>query len=224
MTPIPDGQTILGVFPCLNEGNDTDLYSTMVQMNVTDPITVPKSESPPFKRLGNGRLFYANEVYVSVVRRCNCLLSQILTPLQYGTFALEVRPDDYLYLYGSDVTGIKVARTPSAQSSIADRNQYTYYNSATKVWQGEPLTKGNKIGNIITWSIEDPIKNNGTRIGPNVGDVWWDTYHKTTMMMWGDYGIDAIFWFSYALSDKAEGAWSEPVGKFMYYRLLQVSS
>ena len=67
MTPMPDGQTILGVFPCLNEGNSTDFYNTMVQMNVTDPETVPPGGNPPFKRLGNGRLFYANEVYVGIV-------------------------------------------------------------------------------------------------------------------------------------------------------------
>jgi hypothetical protein len=66
MTPMPDGQTILGVFPCLNEGNSTDFYNTMVQMNVTDPETVPLGGNPPFKRLGTGRLFYANEVYVSI--------------------------------------------------------------------------------------------------------------------------------------------------------------
>lgn len=65
MTPMPDGQTILGVFPALNEGNNTDFYNTMVQMNVTHPDTVSPGKSPPFKRLGNGRLFYANEVYVS---------------------------------------------------------------------------------------------------------------------------------------------------------------
>lgn len=70
MTPMPDNQTIIGVFPCLNEGNSTDFYSTMVQMNVTDPVTVPPGGNPPFKRLGNKRLFYANEVYVSAVFLC----------------------------------------------------------------------------------------------------------------------------------------------------------
>lgn len=72
MTPMPDGQTIVGVFPCLNEGNSTDFYNTMVQMNVTDPANVPQEGNPPFRRLGNGRLFYANEVYVSVASlACN---------------------------------------------------------------------------------------------------------------------------------------------------------
>ncbi|TVY86438.1 hypothetical protein LAWI1_G007431 [Lachnellula willkommii] len=220
MTPMPDGQTILGVFPCLNEGNSTDFYNTMVQMNVTDPETIAPGESPPFKRLGNGRLFYANEVY-------------------YGTFALEVKPDGYLYLYGSDVTGIKLARTPSTPSSIADRNQYTYYNSATKSWQIDPLTKNDATGNIITWSVPLIVDGpkNGTLLGPNVGDVWYDNYHKTTVMMWNDAGIDATFWFryespssyspetplseksltsafsSYAESNEVERSWSKPVGK-----------
>jgi hypothetical protein len=63
---MPDGQTVLGVFPCLNEGNTTDFYNTMVQMNVTDPSEVPPGGNPPFKRLGNGRLFYADEVYVGI--------------------------------------------------------------------------------------------------------------------------------------------------------------
>jgi hypothetical protein len=70
---MPDGQTILGVFPCLNEGNSTDFYNTMVQMNVTDPKTVPLEGNPPFKRLGNGRLFYANEVYVGIGLRFSTL-------------------------------------------------------------------------------------------------------------------------------------------------------
>jgi hypothetical protein len=30
MTPLPDGQTILGVFPALNGAASTNLYSTMV--------------------------------------------------------------------------------------------------------------------------------------------------------------------------------------------------
>ncbi|TVY23962.1 hypothetical protein LHYA1_G008034, partial [Lachnellula hyalina] len=197
MTPMPDGQTLLGVFPCLNEGTSTDFYNTMVQMNVTDPETIAPGESPPFKRLGNGRLFYANEVY-------------------YGTFALEVKPDGYLYLYGSDVTGIKLARTPSTPSSIADRNQYTYYNSATKSWQIDPLTKNDATGNIITWSVPLIVEGpkNGTLLGPNVGDVWYDNYHKTTVMMWNDAGIDATFWFryeTYVESGEVERPWSKPV-------------
>jgi hypothetical protein len=90
-----------------------------------------------------------------------------------------------LYLYGSDVTGIKLARTPSSPDSIADRDQYTYYNSSSKAWQKDPLIKGDATGNIITWStpllVEGP--KNGTLLGPNVGDVWYDNYHKTTMMV-----------------------------------------
>jgi hypothetical protein len=130
------------------------------------------------------------------------------------------------------VTGIKVARTPSGQSTIADRNHYKYYNSETKTWQKTPLKKGEAAGNIITWSVPGP--KNGASVGPNVGDVWYDPYFKTTVMMWNDAGIDATFWFryaidkqffclrvcsdfelrSYALSKRVEGPWSEPVGKF----------
>lgn len=66
----------------------------------------------------------------------------------------------------------------------------------TKSWQKEPLIKNDETGNIITWSREGP-KGNGTRVGPNVGDVYYDNYHKTTMMLWNDAGIDATFWFRY---------------------------
>lgn len=110
-----------------------------------------------------------------------------------------------------------MARTPSAPDSIADRNQYTYYNSATKSWQKNPLIKGDATGNLITWTVPLLVDGpkNGTLLGPNVGDVWFDNYHKTTMMvslqicfdcrilthwssqMWNDAGIDATFWFRY---------------------------
>jgi hypothetical protein len=38
-----------------------------LSIDVTDPSNVPPGGNPPFKRLGNKRLFYANEVYVSTV-------------------------------------------------------------------------------------------------------------------------------------------------------------
>ena len=189
MTPMPDGQTILGVFPALNEGTSTNLYSTMVQMNVTSPYDAPPGGNPPFSRLGTGRLFYPNEV-------------------NYGTFALQAEIDGYLYLYGADVTGVKLARTPNTAGSIADRTQYSYYNSATSSWQSTPLTLNSATGNIITWSSTDLT---GNKIGPNLGDVWFDNYHLTTVMMWGDEGIDGTFWFSYATTNNLEGPWSTPV-------------
>jgi hypothetical protein len=95
------------------------------------------------------------------------------------------------------VTGIKLARTPSAQTSIADRNQYTYFNSAIKKWQKTPLIKNDATGNIITWSVPGP--KDGQIVGPNVGDVWYDYYHKTTVMLWNDAGIDGTFWFRYVV-------------------------
>ncbi|KUJ09819.1 uncharacterized protein LY89DRAFT_675969 [Mollisia scopiformis] len=188
MTPMLDGSTILGVFPALNEGTSESLYSTMVQMTVVDPYDVAPGGNPPFTRLGTGRLFYPNEV-------------------NYGTFALSADIDGYLYLFGSDVTGVKLARVPDTASTIADRVAYEYYNSATGDWQGDPLALNNADGNIITWS-SDPL---GVVVGPNVGDVWYDPYHETTMMMWGDGGIDGTFWFSYATTNSLEGPWSTPV-------------
>lgn len=189
MTPQPDGQTILGVFPALNEGTGESLYSTMVRMNVTSPYDAPPGGNPPFSRLGTGRLFYPSEV-------------------NYGSFALQAEIDGYLYLYGSDDTGVKLARTPNTASSIADRNQYLYYNSATGKWQSTPLTLNSATGNILTWSTESLT---GAQIGPNVGDVWYDAYHETTMMLFGDMGIDSTFWFSYATTNTLEGPWSTPV-------------
>lgn len=202
MTPMLDGQTILGVFPALNEGTSTDLYSTMVQMNVTSPYAALPGGNPPFTRLGTGRLFYPNEVY-------------------YGTFALQAEIDGYLYLYGSDKTGIKMARTPDTPGSIADRNQYSYYNSATGSWQSTPLTLNSATGNIITWSSTD-LK--GNKIGPNVGDIWFDNYHLTTVMMWGDQGIDGTFWFSYATTNNLEGPWSTPLAIYTPPALSQCAS
>ncbi|KAH8804546.1 hypothetical protein F5884DRAFT_859173 [Xylogone sp. PMI_703] len=190
MTPMPDGKTILGVFPALNEATRQEFYSTMVQMEVVDPYSVVPGGNPPFTRLGTGRLFYPNEV-------------------QYGNFALLAEPDGYLYLFGADTTGVKLARTPVASTSIADRNQYEYYNSATSHWQPQqPLEKDNATGNILTWSTVDLA---GNTIGPSLGDVWYDNYHKTTVMLWGDSGIDGTFWLSYAINNNLEGPWSTPV-------------
>jgi hypothetical protein len=166
MTPMPDGLHILGVFPALNEGTSTPLYSTMVQMEVVNPYSVAPGGNPPTTRLGTGRLFYPNEV-------------------NYGTFALVVGVDGYLYLLGSDLTGIKLARVPNGgNTTIADRNQYEYYNSSTGQWQlTQPLTLNDATGNILTWSYNDLA---GQPVGPNVGDIWYDPYHETTMMVWGD--------------------------------------
>ena len=191
MTPMPDGQTILGVFPALNEHTNTNLYSTMVQMNVTAPYSVAPGSNPPFKRLGTGRLFYPDEV-------------------NYGNFALLAGIDGFLYLFGSDKTGVKLARTPLTAAALADRKQYSYYNSATGTWQTAPLTRDSAIGNILTWSITF-LK--GDRYGPNVGDVWYDVYHKTTVMVFGDGWVDGTFWFTYAETDDLTGKWSKPVGE-----------
>lgn len=188
MTPMLDGKTILGVFPALNEATPVDLYSTMVQMEVVDPDTIPEGGTPPFTRLGNGRLFYPNE-------------------LQYGKFALVDAIDGYLYLAASDLTGVKLARVPSTPDSRADRNQYDYYNSQTEKWQQKPLALNNDVGNIICWSSYNP---GGTTVGPDVGDMWFDNYHQTMVMTWGDGGIDGILWFSYAIDNNLEGPWSNP--------------
>jgi hypothetical protein len=189
MTAMNDGKTILGVFPVINEGPVELLYSTMAQMEVVDPTTLAASEIPPFKRLGTGRLFYPNEV-------------------SYGTFAVMTAADGHVYLAGADITGIKLARTPDTPDALADRNQYQYWNSLGQTWQSVPLDNDNVTGNIITWSSKDL---DGNQIGPAQGDMWYDAYHRTTVMMWGDSGIDGTFWFSYALDhDNLEGGWSEP--------------
>jgi hypothetical protein len=190
LTPMPDGKTILGVFPALNEGTSTNLYSTMVQMEVVDPSTVPAGGNPPTTRLGTGRLFYPAEV-------------------QYGTFGLVAGIDGYLYLFGADNTGIKLARVPNAgNTTIADRNQYSYYNSATGAWTlKQPLKLNDPTGNILTWSYQDFANQT---IGPNVGDIWYDSYHQTTVMTFGDTWVDGSFWFSYATTNNLEGPWSTP--------------
>jgi hypothetical protein len=73
---------------------------------VVDRTAVAPGETPPFKHLGTGRLFYPQEV-------------------GYGEFAVMAGIDDeYLYLAGSNITGVKLARTPDTPSSLADRNQY----------------------------------------------------------------------------------------------------
>lgn len=189
MTPMLDGKTVLGVFPALNEGTVTDLYSTMVQMEAVDPYSLPPGATPPFTRLGSGRLFYPNEV-------------------QYGKFALVDTTDGYLYLAGGDKTGVKLARVPSDPTALADRNQYDYYNALTQQWQPQqPLALNDGVGNIISWSSTDLA---GNQIGPDVGDMWFDNYHQTMVMTWGDGGIDGIIWFSYAINNDLEGPWSTP--------------
>lgn len=189
MTPLSDGKTIVGVFPALNEATSTDLYTTMVSMEVVDPYSVLPGAAPPMKRLGNGRLFYPSEV-------------------SYGKMALVEGIDGYLYLAGSDTTGVKIARTPATPEAIADRNQYDYYNSQTGEWQPQkPLELNNPEGNIIHWNSTDLA---GKPIGPDVGDLWFDDYHQTMVMTWGDSGIDGRLWFSYAENNKLEGPWSTP--------------
>ena len=191
MTPMPDGKTILGVFPALNEATGQPLYSTMVQMKVVNPSTVAPGGNPPTTRLGTGRLFYPSEV-------------------NYGTFGLVVGMTGYLYLLGSDLTGVKLARVPNAgNATIADRNQYEYYNSATGKWKTkQPLTLNDPTGNILTWSYQDPA---GQTIGPNVGDIWYDPYHETMVILFGDTWVDGTFYMSYATTNSLEGPWSTPV-------------
>lgn len=160
-------------------------------MEVVDPYSVAPGGNPPTSRLGTGRLFYPNEV-------------------NYGTFGLVAGIDGYLYLLGADLTGVKMARVPNAgNSAIADRNQYEYYNSKTLQWQPQqPLTLNDATGNIIAWNYTDPA---GQTISPNVGDIWYDPYHETMMMVWGDTWVDGTFWFSYATTNNLEGPWSTPV-------------
>jgi hypothetical protein len=181
MTPMSDGKTILGVFPALNEITTETLYSTMVQMEVVDPSSLPPGGNPPTARLGTGRLFYPSEV-------------------NYGTFGLVVGMAGYVYLLGSDLTGVKLARVADAgNATIADRNQYEYYNSATGAWQPQhALTLNDAAGNILDWNYTDPA---GKTVGPNVGDVWYDAYHQTMVMLY----------LSYAMNNSIEGPWSKPV-------------
>jgi hypothetical protein len=190
MTPLSDGKTILGVFPAIVETNAIEnLYSTMVSMEVVDPTTVALGEAPKFNRLGSGRLFYPNEV-------------------QYGTFALVEGIDGYLYLAGSDSTGIKLARVPADISLVADRNHYDYYNAATGKWQPrQPLEKDNAEGNIFSWHA---VGLTGQPLGADVGDLWFDNYHETMVLLWGDSGIDGQVWFSYAMDISLTGKWSTP--------------
>jgi hypothetical protein len=79
--------------------------------------------------------------------------------------------DEHLYLAGSDITGVKLARTPDTPSSLANRNQYQYWNSLGRTWQSQPLANDNVTGNILTWSSKDLA---GNQIGPANGDMWYD--------------------------------------------------
>jgi hypothetical protein len=191
MTPMPDGKTIVGVFPAVNEATGETMYSTMVQMEVVDPSSLAADGSPPTTRLGTGRLFYPSEV-------------------NYGTFGLVSGMVDYLYLLGSDLTGVKLARVRNVDNAtIADRNQYQYYNSATGEWQlQQPLALNDATGNILGWNYTDSA---GKTIGPNVGDAWYDPYRKTMVMLFGDTYVDGTFYMSYATTNRIEGPWSKPV-------------
>jgi hypothetical protein len=124
--------------------------------------------------------------------------------------ALTAEIDSYLYLYGSDITGVKLARTPNSPWSIADMNQYAYHNSESAEWQGSPLALNDAPRNILSWMS---LSLGGAHIRPNLGDVWYDAHHETTVMMWGDQRIDGTFWFSYAEANYMEGPWSTPVGE-----------
>ena len=240
MTPLPDNRHIIGVHPCLicGKGEDEgggDLYSTMIAIEAVDPATLVKKKTknpgwlhrkeeedadvevdlPPMRRLGDGMLFKKGEV-------------------QYGNFACVAGIDGWMYLFGADCTGMKLARVPCALGAemdrMADRGRFEYYHAAAATttaagasddgagggkarggeWRkGLPLQKDSPTGNILNWSI-NPFGNQ--QLGPDTGDVWFDPYHNTMMMVFMSKFVDGQFWGSYALDDgRLDGPWSEPV-------------
>lgn len=216
MTPLPDGRTILGVHPCLESGKptDADMYSTMVAITAVDPATLRPEDVPPARRLGDGMLFRRGEV-------------------QYGNFACVAGIDGWLYLFGADRTGVKLARVPLAlggeeeMDRMADRARFEYYHASASAsaaeeekekkqagdgegqWRksDEPLRQDDPRGNILDWSI-NPM---GEPLGPDTGDVWFDPYHGTMMMVFMSKFVDGQFWASYAVDGRLEGPWSVPV-------------
>lgn len=189
LTPLPDGKTILGVFPALiqsTSGPTQDLYSTMASITVVPPSQISPGSFPPAKRLGTGRLFYPGEI-------------------QYGNFAL-VTASQYLYLFGADTTGVKIARTPLGWSTLADRTKYTYYQPKTGTWTTTPAVKNDAAQNILNHTVEFF----GNVRGPDTGDVFYSAYHKTFVMVWMDGLIDGIFWASQSTSGTVTGPWSAP--------------
>ena len=203
MTPLPDGRTILGVHPCLESGKSTDpdMYSTMVAITAVDPSTLKPEDVPPTRRLGDGKLFVRGEV-------------------QYGNFACCAGIDGWLYLFGADKTGMKLARVPCSlggqgeMDKMAERGRFEYYHAGSGEavgkgeWRkGEILTKDDPKGNVLNWSI-NPM---GEQLGPDTGDVWFSPYHGTMIMVFMSKFVDGQFWASYAVEGRLEGPWSVPV-------------
>ena len=200
MTALPDTKLILGVHPCLDSSKAAsgDLYSTMVAIEAVDPAGLAGPEAvPPTTRLGDGRLFWPSEV-------------------QYGNFACVVR-GAWLHLMGADRTGMKLARTRYAEEErrevglLARRERYEYFwrgDGGGGEWRKEMHVKDDAAGNVLDWSI-NPM---GTQLGADTGDVWYDPYHGTMMMVFMSKFVDGQFWASYALEEggKVEGAWSTP--------------
>ena len=194
MAPLHDGVTILGCHPCLDQGKMHDLYSTMVAITVVPVSSIADAGVPPTRRLGSGRLFFPGEV-------------------QYGNFACVAGVDGWLYLFGSDNTGFKLARTAMTMEDgsidgLADRRSYEYYHGGGKWVKAELLKKDDANGNILDWSI-NPMGDK--QMGPDTGDVFYSPYHKTLMMVFMSQFVDGQFWASYAVENRIEGPWSKPV-------------
>lgn len=170
----------------------------MVVVTAVDPATLKTENVPPTRRLGNGMLFVRGEV-------------------QYGNFACAAGVDGWVYLMGADRTGVKLARVPcalgGAMDEMADRGRFEYYHaqapgSGQGQWRkGDILRKDDPRGNILDWSI-NPF---GEQLGPDTGDVWFDPYHGTMMMVFMSKFVDGQFWASYAVDGRLEGPWSAPV-------------
>jgi len=132
----------------------------------------------------------------------------------YGSFATYTSlsqkgepSDNNIYFLSTSSTGIKLARAPSA--SPTDRSTFRYFYPSDGSWAKTQPHVSNTLANILTWSYTNPY--DGSRHGPGTGDVFWNVYYGTYLLVFQSDGISSAFFVSYSTSGMVTGPWSEPV-------------
>lgn len=182
MAVLSDGVTVVGMFPMVQFSSSTAVYNTMVTVKVTDPKSLGDS-GPTTKRLVN-QFFYADE------------------PLFGGLSIVPGPLDGYLYMYASVINGVKLARVQ--EDDMTDRSKYEYWDG--QKFQSKIPKVDDSKANVVQFSTPTGF---GANIGPDVGDVFWSSFHKTYLMIFMDGTVNGQFWIAYS-PDGSLTSWSTP--------------
>lgn len=129
--------------------------------------------------------------------------------VMYGLFSSLLGVDGFLYMFGSitntSANGLKMARVPS--SNPFDRTFYQYWNGAAWSSTVTPYDDGGK-SNIFNYSTTV----NGKTFGLSSGDLFFNSYHGVSMLIFQSVAISPTVHMSY--SNSLTGGWSTPVKLF----------